>query len=54
VNLYAGVDDLQKSCEVAESLGAKIVMPPTQMAENTKIAMFVDPQGNTFGMYEGM
>jgi uncharacterized protein len=54
VNLYAGVDDLQKSCEVAESLGAKIVMPPTQMAENTRIAMFVDPQDNTFGMYEGM
>lgn len=54
VNLYAGVDDLQKYCEVAESLGAKIVMPPMQVAENTKIATFVDPQGNTFGMFEGM
>jgi predicted enzyme related to lactoylglutathione lyase len=53
-NVYAGVDDLQKYCEIAESLGAKIVMPPTQVGEDTKIAMFVDPQGNTFGMYEGM
>jgi uncharacterized protein len=54
VNVYAGVDDLQKYCETAESLGAKIAMPPTQMGENTKIALFLDPQGNTFGIYEGM
>lgn len=34
--------------------GGKVIMPPTQVAENTKVAMFMDPQGNAFGMYEGM
>src|SRR5436190_769366 len=45
VNVYAGVDDLQKYCEIAESLGAKVVMPPSKVAESTEIALFLDPQG---------
>jgi hypothetical protein len=54
VNVYAGVDDVQKYCERAESLGAKVVMQPTKVAENTTVALFLDPQGNTFGLFEGM
>jgi len=51
VNLYAGVDDLQKYVERAESLGGQIVMPPTKAGETTEIAMFRDPQGTSFGLF---
>jgi uncharacterized protein len=53
-SVYARVPDLQGYCERAESLGATIVMQPTPVAESTSIAVFLDPQGNPFGMYEGM
>ena len=51
VALYASVDDLQKYLERAESLGGKATMPPTQVDPHTSIAMFVDPQGTSFGIY---
>ena len=51
VTIYASVDDLQKYLERAESLGGKTVMQPMQVDEHTHIAVFVDPQGTTFGMY---
>ena len=54
VNVYAGVDDVKKVLSKAESLGAKTIVPVTQVAENTTIAMFADPQGTTFGLYQGM
>jgi len=49
--MYASVDDLDKYLERAETLGAKTLMPPTQVDEHTKIAAFADPQGTMFGMY---
>lgn len=52
--VYAGVDDLKRYCQLAESLGGTVAMPPTQVAGTTKIAVFRDTQGNAFGMYEGM
>lgn len=54
VRFYAGVKDLRKTLDKAESLGAKTVMEPAQVAENTEIAIFVDPQGHAFGLYKGM
>ena len=50
VNIYAGVDDLQKYVERAESLGAKTRMPPTQVSQSTSVALFQDPQGTSFGL----
>jgi uncharacterized protein len=54
IRFYAGVEDLAKTLEKAESLGAKTVMEPSKVAENTEIAIFVDPQGHAFGLYKGM
>ena len=51
VTLYVSVDDLQKYLERAESLGGKAIMQPMQVDESTSIAIFLDPQGTTFGMY---
>lgn len=49
--MYALVDDLSKYLERAEALGATMVMPATKVDEHTHIAVFADPQGNTFGLY---
>jgi predicted enzyme related to lactoylglutathione lyase len=51
VDIYANVDDLAKYLERAEGLGGKIVMPAMKVDEETEIAMFTDPRGNTFGLY---
>jgi uncharacterized protein len=51
VTMYASVKDLPKYLERAESLGAGVVMPPTQVDEHTTIAVFVDPQLVAFGIY---
>jgi predicted enzyme related to lactoylglutathione lyase len=51
VTMYASVDDVAKYLQRAESLGAGVVMPTTQVDEHTTIAVFVDPQGVSFGVY---
>lgn len=51
VTVYAQVDDVQKYADVAESLGAKIVVPVTTMAQTT-FAQFADPQGIVFGLFK--
>jgi predicted enzyme related to lactoylglutathione lyase len=51
VDVYAKVDDLTKYLERAEGLGATTVVPAMKVDEHTEIAMFVDPQGTTFGLY---
>jgi uncharacterized protein len=51
VDVYAAVDDLTKYLARAEEQGGKTVMPPMRVDEHTEIAMFTDPQGNTFGLY---
>ena len=51
VTLYAMVDDLPKTLERAEVLGAKTLMQPTAMG-NVEFAQFLDPQGNVFGLFK--
>jgi uncharacterized protein len=51
VDIYARIDDVTKTMERAESLGATTTMPPTQVDAHTTIAMFTDPQGTVFGVY---
>jgi predicted enzyme related to lactoylglutathione lyase len=51
VTIYAQVDHLQKYLERAESLGAKTIVQPVPVAEDTSIAVFLDPQGVPFGLF---
>ena len=53
-NVYAGVDDVTKTLERAEGLGGTIIMPETQVAPDTVIGQFADPQANRFGVYKRM
>jgi len=51
VDVYANVDDVARSIDRVEPAGGSVVMPATQVDDETTIAMFVDPTGNTFGVY---
>ena len=53
VTFYVAVDDLQSYLDKAESLGAKTIMPPTQVPDQVTFALFADPQGNVVGMVKG-
>lgn len=51
VRFYAGLADLKQTLDKAEGLGAKTLMEPSQVAPETEIAIFADPQGNVFGLF---
>jgi uncharacterized protein len=47
---YVQVDDLQATLDKAESLGGRTVMAPRNVAENTDVALFEDPEGHIIGI----
>ena len=51
VMIYAEVDELQKYLDRAAELGAKTLVEPLSVDKTTSIAIFADPQGNSFGMF---
>ena len=53
LTFYVEVDDLHKSLRRAETLGAKILVPPTPIAGVGATALFADPEGNTVGLFTG-
>ena len=51
ITLWAAVDDLASFLRRAEELGGQIIMEPAQTPGGPEVAMFVDPQGNMFGLF---
>lgn len=49
--VYAMPDDVDATLAKANGLGATTVLPPTQMPDGPRIAMFTDPQGHLFGLF---
>jgi uncharacterized protein len=49
VTWYVAVEDLQKTLDMAEKLGGKTAMPPSELPMVT-LAQFTDPQGNLIGL----
>ncbi|NIS80779.1 MAG: VOC family protein [Anaerolineales bacterium] len=49
---YVQVKNLQESLDRAESLGGKTVMPPLEIPDMVKMALFTDPDGNVIGLVE--
>jgi predicted enzyme related to lactoylglutathione lyase len=47
---YVQVDDLQATLDKAKSLGGRTVMEPMNVAENTDVALFEDPEGHIIGL----
>jgi predicted enzyme related to lactoylglutathione lyase len=53
LTIYIQVDDLQAYLDKAEKMGAKIVMPPTEIPGVVTFAIFTDPGGNRMGLVKG-
>jgi len=53
LTVYVQVDDLQSYLDKAEKLGAKTLVPPTEIPNVVTFAMFQDPEGNTIGLLKG-
>jgi predicted enzyme related to lactoylglutathione lyase len=51
VQLFIRVGDLKASAKKAESLGARIVIPPQTLPEGDEMAVAVDPDGIPFAMF---
>jgi hypothetical protein len=48
--VYLTVEDCDASVQKAESLGAKILMPPTDIPQVGRFAVLQDPQGAAFSI----
>jgi len=51
---YVGTDDIADSLKKAESLGAKTLMPKTEIPGVGWFGIFMDPTGNRVGLYTSM
>ena len=54
LTVYVQVDDLHGSLRRAETLGAKILVPPTPVPGVGATALFADPEGNPMGLFTGL
>lgn len=50
VTIYAEVDDLQAYLDKAESMGAKTIVPVTEIPGMVTFALFADPEGHVVGL----
>lgn len=51
VQLFIAVDDVTAAVRKAEELGAKLIIPPTQLPEGDEMAVLHDPHGMSFGVW---
>lgn len=52
VTFYVEVEDLQEYLDKAESMGGRIIVPPTPIPEMGAFAMFSDPEGHVIGLFK--
>jgi predicted enzyme related to lactoylglutathione lyase len=50
VTIYVEVEDLDATLTMAETLGGKTVLPPSEVMGGPKLAQFADPDGNVIGL----
>lgn len=50
VQFFVAVRDVGASVKQAESLGAKVLIPPTKLPEGDEMAVMHDPQGMPFAI----
>jgi len=49
---YLGVDDLDAAVDRIKSLGGAVQVPPTDVADISRFAVFTDPQTARFGLFK--
>ena len=52
VTFYVAVKDIDASLKKAEELGAKVVMPKTEIPNMVTMAQIADPDGNVVGIIQ--
>lgn len=50
VTFYVHTDDPEATLRKAEAAGGRILMPLTEVAPETNIALFADPEGHVIGI----
>ena len=50
VTFYVHTDDPQATLQRIEASGGKVIMPLTEVAPETTIALFADPEGHVVGL----
>lgn len=50
VTFYVQTDDPKATLEQVERSGGKVIMPLTEIAPETTIALFADPEGHVVGL----
>jgi predicted enzyme related to lactoylglutathione lyase len=50
VTFYVDAEDPQGTLDRVEAAGGKVIMPLTQVAPETTIALFADPEGHVVGL----
>ena len=50
VTFYVHSDDPEGTLRKVEKAGGKVIMPLTQVAPETRIALFADPEGHVVGL----
>jgi predicted enzyme related to lactoylglutathione lyase len=50
VTFYVHADDPQGTLDKVERLGGRVIMPLTEVAPETTIALFADPEGHVVGL----
>ena len=49
--LFMAVDDVEAKAATAQSLGAKLLIPPTALPDGGAIAIMLDPHGMSFALW---
>jgi predicted enzyme related to lactoylglutathione lyase len=49
---YVGVESVARTIEAVESHGGKVIVPETDVGNMGKLAVFTDPQGAAFAVWE--
>jgi uncharacterized protein len=50
VTFYVQTDDAKETLRKVEELGGRVLMPLTEVAPGTTIALFADPEGHVVGL----
>ncbi len=50
VTFYVHTDDPEATLRTVERLGGRVIMPLTEVAPETTIALFADPEGHVVGL----
>ena len=50
VTFYVHADDPEATLKRVEKLGGKVLMPLTEVAPETTVALFADPEGHVVGL----